>query len=280
MSHRMKSNIGLALTYAILLVMVVVTLFPIAWTIGASLNPGTSLFSTKLIPDQASFTQYRYLLTDPNSQYLTWYKNSLKISFYTAVLSVLLTSITAYAFSRYQFVGKRYTLMAFLVLQMFPSMMAMVAFYVLLNMVGLLDNHWGLILIYLGGQIPFNAWLMKGYMDTIPRGLDEAARIDGAGHLIVFFRIILPLSSPIIAVVFLFNFMAPMMDFLLPQIVLTSPENKTLAVGLFDMIRDRFGQNYTRFAAGSVLVALPIAAVYLALQRFFISGLTAGATKG
>ncbi|MDR6224963.1 sugar ABC transporter permease [Desmospora profundinema] len=280
MTHRMKSNIGLILTYAILMVMVVVTLFPIVWTIGASLNPGTSLFSTQLIPEKASFTQYQYLLTDPNSQYLTWYKNSLKISFYTAVFSVLLTSITAYAFSRFQFIGRRYTLMAFLVLQMFPSLMAMVAFYVLLNMVGLLDSHWGLILIYLGGQIPFNAWLMKGYMDTIPRGLDEAARIDGANHLTVFFRIILPLCTPIIAVVFLFNFMAPMMDFLLPQIVLTSPENKTLAVGLFDMIRDRFGQNYTRFAAGSVMVALPIAAVYLALQRYFISGLTSGATKG
>lgn len=280
MSQRFRSHIGLGLTYLILLLMVVVTLFPIIWTIGASLNPGTSLFSTQLIPEKATLTHYQYLLTDPNSSYLTWYKNSLKISFYTAALSVLLTSITAFAFSRYQFIGRKYTLMAFLVLQMFPSLMAMVAFYVLLNMVGLLDNHWGLILIYLGGQIPFNAWLMKGYMDTIPRGLDEAARIDGAGHVTVFFRIIMPLCSPILAVVFLFNFMAPMMDFLLPQIVLTSPENKTLAVGLFDMINDRFGQFYTRFAAGSVLVALPIAAVYLMLQRYFISGLTAGASKG
>ncbi len=130
------------------------------------------------------------------------------------------------------------------------------------------------------GVTLFNTWLVKGYFDTIPRSLDEAARIDGASHTQVFFKILLPLAKPILAVVALFNFMGPMTDFLLPQIVLTSPENKTLAVGLFGMINQQFGKNFTTFAAGAVLIAVPIAAVYLALQRYFISGLTAGGTKG
>lgn len=275
-----RRRMALGATYAVLLFMVVVTVYPILWIVGASLNPGTSLFSTTLIPRNATLAHYKWLFTSPESDYLLWWKNTLKISALNAVVSVLLTTFTAYAFSRYRFMGRRYGLMLFLVLQMFPSMMAMVALYVLLNMVGLLDSHWGLILIYAGAQIPFNTWLVKGYFDTIPRSLDEAARIDGASHTQVFFKILLPLAKPILAVVALFNFMGPMTDFLLPQIVLTSPENKTLAVGLFGMINQQFGKNFTTFAAGAVLIAVPIAAVYLALQRYFISGLTAGGTKG
>jgi arabinogalactan oligomer/maltooligosaccharide transport system permease protein len=170
--------------------------------------------------------------------------------------------------------------MAFLGLQMFPSMITMVALYLLLNLLGLLDTHWGLLLVYAGAQIPFNTWLVKGYFDTIPRSLDEAARIDGAGHWTIFWKVILPLARPIVAVVFLFNFMHPMTDFLLPQIVLTNPNNQTLAVGLFNFINDNFKTRYTLFTAGSVLIALPITVTYLALQRYFISGLTAGANKG
>nr|WP_240512061.1 sugar ABC transporter permease [Paludifilum halophilum] len=260
--------------------MVAATVFPVLWIIGSSLNPGTSLFSSQMIPDKTTLEHYRWLLTDPDSQYLTWYWNTLKISLINASVSVLLTAGTAYAFSRYQFVGRKYGLMTFLILQMFPPTMAMVAYYVLLNMVNLLDTHLGLILIYAGTQIPFNTWLVKGYFDTLPRGLDEAARLDGAGHHTIFFRIMLPLAKPIIAVVALFNFIMPMADFLLPQIVLTSPDQQTLAVGLFGFINEKFGQNFTRFAAGSVLIALPIAAFFLMLQRYFVSGLSAGASKG
>ena len=274
------SRIGLIVTYLILVLMVVVTLFPILWIIGASFNPGTSLFSSSMIPEKATVKHYVWLFTSPDSHYFSWYGNTLKISLINASLSVLLTAGTAYAFSRYKFAGRKHGLITFLLLQMFPPTMAMVAFYVLLNMVNLLDTHLGLILIYAGTQIPFNTWLVKGYFDTIPRGLDEAAKLDGAGHNTVFFRIMSPLAKPIIAVVALFNFIMPMGDFLLPQIILTSPENQTLAVGLFGFINEQFGQNFTRFAAGSVLIALPIAAFFLFLQRYFVSGLAAGATKG
>nr|WP_239585411.1 sugar ABC transporter permease [Amphibacillus cookii] len=253
--------------------------YPLIWTIGMSFNQGMSLYSSSIIPENFSLDHYRWLFS-VNSDYLLWYKNSLIVSVSVTVGSVIMTSLVAYAFSRYQFVGKKNALYIFLLLQMFPVMMAMVALYVFLNMIGMLDTLTGLIFVYLGGQIPFNAWLVKGYIDTIPRELDEAARIDGAGHLRVFWSIVLPLAKPILAVVGLFNFMMPLFDFLLPSIVLSSKENYTLAVGLFNFINDQFANNFTRFAAGSILVAVPVAAVYLYLQRYLISGLTAGGTKG
>ncbi|KGX92713.1 arabinogalactan ABC transporter permease [Pontibacillus halophilus JSM 076056 = DSM 19796] len=280
MHAKTKSRLEVALIYAFLLVMFVVIAYPLIWTVGMSLNPGTNMYSTSMIPEVVTFEHYRWLFTDPDSDYLIWYKNSLFVAVINSVASVLLTSLVAYAFSRYKFVGRKNGLYAFLLLQMFPVLMGMVALYILLNIIGLLDNLWGLILIYIGGQIPFNAWLVKGFFDTIPRELDEAARLDGAGHFQVFFQIMLPLAKPILAVVALFNFMAPFVDFLLPRIVLTSSENFTLALGLFNFINNEFANNFTRFAAGSILIAVPIALVFLLLQRYLISGLTTGATKG
>ncbi|MDG5473460.1 sugar ABC transporter permease [Jeotgalibacillus sp. ET6] len=280
MSRKAKSKIEVALIYLFLAFMAIIIGYPLLWTVGMSLNPGTSLYSAQLIPENWSLVHYKWLFTDPSSDYLIWYKNSVIVAVANAFFSVVLTSFVAYAFSRYRFVGRKYGLYAFLLLQMFPAMMAMVAIYVMLNMVGLLDSLLGLTLIYIGGQIPFNAWLVKGYFDTIPKELDEAARIDGAGHLGVFFRIMLPLAKPILGVVALFNFMAPFVDFLLPRIILRNPENFTLALGLFNFISNQFDNNFTRFAAGSILIAVPIAIVYLFSQRFLISGLTAGGTKG
>lgn len=189
-------------------------------------------------------------------------------------------AITAYAFSRYRFKGRKYGLYAFLLLQMFPVLMAMVAIYILLNTIGLIDTLWGLIIVYVGGSIPMNAFLVKGYFDTIPKSLDESAKMDGAGHFRIFFQILLPLAKPILAVVALFNFMAPFMDFILPRIILRSPQNFTLALGLYNFVNSQFSNNFTRFAAGAILIALPIAAVYLYLQKYLITGLSAGATKG
>lgn len=280
MSRKAKSRLEVALIYLFLIFMAIVIGYPLLWTVGMSLNPGTSLYSAQLIPENWSLVHYKWLFTDPASDYLVWYKNSVIVALANAFFSVILTSFVAYAFSRYRFVGRRYGLYAFLLLQMFPAIMAMVAIYVMLNMIGLLDSLIGLTLIYIGGQIPFNAWLVKGYFDTIPKELDEAARIDGAGHLGVFFRIMLPLAKPILGVVALFNFMAPFVDFLLPRIILRNPENFTLALGLFNFISNQFDNNFTRFAAGSILIAVPIAVVYLLSQRFLISGLTAGGTKG
>ncbi|WP_163528819.1 sugar ABC transporter permease [Halobacillus ihumii] len=279
MNQKKKSVWEVTAIYIILAIVAIIIFYPLAWTVGMSFNQGSSLYSSSIIPESFSLDHYKWLFSE-ESDYLLWYKNSLIVSLATAIGSVILTSLVAYAFSRYQFVGRKNGLYVFLLLQMFPVMMAMVALYIFLNMIGLLDTLTGLILIYLGGQIPFNAWLVKGYFDTIPRELDQAARIDGAGHLRVFWSIMLPLAKPILAVVALFNFMMPLFDFLLPTIVLSSADNYTLAVGLYNFINDQFANNFTRFAAGSILVAVPIAAVYLYLQRFLISGLTAGGSKG
>ncbi|WP_208590530.1 sugar ABC transporter permease [Gracilibacillus suaedae] len=280
MSPKLKSALELTGIYAIFAFMTVIILYPIVWAIGMSLNPGQSLYSSSIIPENWSLEHYKWLFTDPRSNYVTWYKNSMIVSGCAALFSVIMTSVVAFSFSRYKFVGRTSALYTFLILQMFPVMMAMVALYIFLHLVGLLDSLTGLILIYVGSQIPFNAWLVKGYLDTIPRELDEAARIDGAGHFTVFWRIILPLAKPILAVVALFNFMTPLFDFILPSIVLNSPENYTIALGLFNFINDQFSNNFTRFTAGAILIAIPVAVVYLFLQRYLISGLTAGGTKG
>lgn len=281
MKRQTKSRIEVALIYLVFLIMFVIIAYPLIWTIGVSVNPGRSLFSASMIPENWSLEHYRWLFfDDPRGRYVTWYKNSLIVAGFTSFFSVLIAALTAYAFSRFSFKGRKNGLYVLLVLQMFPILMAMVALYLLLNMVGLIDNLVGLIIIYVATSIPMMTFLVKGYFDTIPKDLDEAARIDGAGPLRIFFTIMLPLAKPILSVVALFQFMAPFMDFLLPRIVLRSEENFTLALGLFNFVSNEFDNNFTRFAAGAILVALPIAAVFLYLQKYLISGLTAGGTKG
>ncbi|MGM1047056.1 sugar ABC transporter permease [Paenibacillus sp. N3/727] len=279
MSTRWKSRLELTGIYAFILFMFVVIAYPLVWAMGVSLNPGTSLYSAKIIPENWSTEHYSWLFSSPDSQYALWYKNTLIVASWKTVLSLIVTTFLAYAFSRYNFRGRKNGLYALLLIKMFPVLMGMVAIYILLNLLGLLDTLAGLILVYVGSSIPMHAFLIKGYFDTIPRDLDESAKIDGAGHFRIFFQIILPLAKPILAVVALFNFMTPFMDFLLPRIVIRSSENYTLAVGLFNLVNQEFSNNFTRFAAGSMLIAIPIAVVFLFLQRFLISGLTAGATK-
>jgi len=266
--------------YLIIGVMAVIIFYPLAWAIGLSFSAGTSVYSSSMFPKEPTLEHYRWLFTSPDSNYLTWYRNTLYVSTLNSLLSVVFTSMTAYALSRFDFVGRRSGMYAFLLLQMFPVMMAMVALYIFLNLIGLLNTLIGLVLIYVGGQIPFNAWLVKGYMDTISRELDDAAKIDGAGPIRLFIRILLPLITPILAIVALTNFMLPIFDFILPSIILHDKSKYTLAVGLYQFVNERYAGNFTVFAAGAILIAVPIAAVYLFLQKYLISGLAAGGTKG
>lgn len=280
MKQKTRSRIEVGFIYLFIAFMFVVIGYPLLWTIGLSLNEGTNLYSSSIIPENWSLEHYKWLFFDEQSNYVQWYKNSLIVAFATSLSATIIVCLTSYAFSRYKFVGRKNGLYFFLVLQIFPVIMAMVAIYVLLNTIGLLDSLFGLVLIYVGGAIPMNAFLVKGYFDTIPKELDESAKLDGAGHFRIFFTIMLPLAKPILAVVALFNFMSPLMDFILPRIVLRSPENYTLALGLFNFVSDQFANNFTRFAAGTVLIAIPISIVFLFLQRYLISGLSSGATKG
>lgn len=279
-SRAQKSRLEVAMTYFILGIVFIIIFYPLYWAFAISMNSTSTLYGASLSPENWSLTNYEWLFNNPRSDYLLWYRNTLFVSTIVTVITTFLVSLTAYAFSRYRFKGRKHGLYAFLLLQMFPVLMAMVALYILLNTIGLLDNLWGLILIYVGGGIPMNTFLVKGYLDTLPKSLDESAKMDGAGHFRIFFQILLPLTKPILSVVALFNFMAPFMDFILPRIVLRTPENYTLALGLYNFVNAQFANNFSRFAAGAVLVAIPIAIVYLLLQKYLISGLAAGATKG
>jgi arabinogalactan oligomer / maltooligosaccharide transport system permease protein len=280
MNIKTGKYIRLTLTYLIVAVMFIIILYPIIWIIGSSFNPGDSLSGSSIIPKNATLDHYKKLFDLENNDYLYWYWNSVKVSLLTMLLTVILVSLTAYTFSRYRFIGRKNGLMVFLILQMVPNFAALIAIFVLALLTGLLDSHLGLILVYVGGQIPMNTYLMKGYLDTIPKELDESARMDGAGHLRVFFQIVMPLAKPIIAVVALFAFIAPFADFIMANILLRSEKKFTLAVGLYKLISDQFGAKFTEFAAGSVLIAIPIAILFLCFQKYFVSGLTAGGTKG
>ncbi|ARI76499.1 sugar ABC transporter permease [Halobacillus mangrovi] len=280
----MKRNRGktlqLTLSYLVIAVMCVIILYPILWIVGSSLNPGNSLSGSSMIPSDATFKHYKELFNPAESDYLIWYWNTLKICILTMVLSVILVCLTAYSFSRFRFIGRKNGLMTFLILQMIPNFAALIAIYALANLTGLIDTHLSLILVYTGGAIPMNTYLMKGYLDTIPRELDESARMDGAGNFRIFWQIVMPLAKPMIAVICLFTFITPFTDFILARILLRTDEKLTLAVGLYEMISDQFGNEFTLFAAGSVLIAVPISILFLSLQKYFVSGLTAGGTKG
>ncbi len=278
MSKKLKNFIRMFVIYGVLVVTSIMILYPVYFVIIGSLNPGNTLYATSLLPDNLSLRHYIYLFTE--TDYLRWYMNTLKISFWNMLISTFLVLTAAYAFSRFRFPGRRAGLMAILVLQMFPSFMAMIAIYILLLQMNLLDNHWGLILVYAGGSIPFGAWLVKGYFDGMSKSLEEAAKIDGAGHLTIFFRIMMPLSLPIMVFIAVMNFIGPWMDFILARLVLRSDANKTLAVGLFEMVTGLGNTEFTTFAAGAVLVAVPITILFMVLQKPLTEGLRAGANKG
>ncbi|MDN5276590.1 MAG: arabinogalactan oligomer / maltooligosaccharide transport system permease protein [Clostridiales bacterium] len=272
-----KSGLLTVLIHLLLMVTAILILLPVIWIIVSSLNPGDTLLATALWPKKLTLFHYQYLWEE--TDYKLWYFNTLKVATANMFLSTALILPAAYAFSRFRFKGRRLSLMTLLVLQMFPSFMGMVAVYVLLNQFGLLDSHLGLVLVYAGGAIPYGTWMVKGYFDSIPRSMEEAARIDGATNTQTFIKIVLPLSYPIVTFTMLNNFVGPWLDFIFARLVLRSDCNKTLAVGLFEMVTGIGNTKFTTFAAGAVLVAVPITLCYMFLQRYLILGLAAGAIK-
>lgn len=278
---KVRKYIRLLFSYLLLAFMAVIIVYPLLWTAGASFNPGNSLISTSIIPKHPTFDHYKELFAGKESlQYVQWYVNSMKISLFTMAGSLLCVTFTAYAFSRFCFKGRKYALTLFLLLQMIPQFSALIALFVLAQILGMINSHWLLILLYIGGLIPMNTYLMKGYMDSIPMDLDESAKIDGASSTRIFFQIILPLSKPMAAVVAMNGFTGPLGDFVLSSTILTTPESYTLPVGLFNLVNDVMGASYTTFAAGALLISIPVAVIFIMLQKNFVSGLTAGGTKG
>ncbi|MGK4179208.1 sugar ABC transporter permease [Lapidilactobacillus dextrinicus] len=281
--HSIKRNkvFRLGSTYLLLAIMSIIIFYPLAWTIGASFNKGNSLVSTTLIPSNPTLDHYRALTkTSGTFYYFQWFLNSLKISVVTMVLSVILVSLTAYAFSRFRFKGRKNGLVMFLLLQMIPQFSALIALFVMAQMLNLVNSHFLLILIYVGGQIPMNTYLMKGYFDSIPVSLDESALLDGAGYTRIFLQILMPLAKPMISVVAMNGFTGPLGDFALSSVILRDPKAYTLPIGLYNLINDKMGASYTTFAAGAILISIPVAVVFILLQKNFVTGLTEGGTKG
>lgn len=279
----MKGNrfFRLFASHLILILMAVMIIYPLLWTVGASFNPGNSLVSNSIIPKNPTLDHYKELFAGKESlQYGHWYLNSLKISIFTMIGSVISVSFTAYAFSRFRFKGRKNALTLFLLLQMIPQFSALIALFVLAQLLGMMNSHWLLILLYIGGTIPMNTYLMKGYMDSIPMDLDESAKIDGASNTRIFLQIIMPLSRPMLAVVAMNGFTGPLGDFVMSSTILRTPESYTLPIGLYNLVNEVMGASYTTFAAGAILISIPIAVAFLLLQKHFVSGLTAGGTKG
>lgn len=264
----------------------VFALVPILFLVSAALNPTGTLSTTSLIPKGASLHNFSKLFHDENSPYVRWYINTLVICGSSAVLNVLISLSGAYAFARLRFRGRRAGLTGILLVQMFPNFLTLAALYLIFINIGDavpaagLNTSLGLVLVYLGGAMGVNTWLLKGYLDTIPKELDESARIDGATEAQVFFRITVPLAAPMLVVVGLFSFVSLLNEILLAGVFLADTSHKTLAVGLFGLVSGNHNTDYGEFAAGSLLAGLPVVLIYLYLQKFLVKGLTAGAVKG
>ncbi|GIO15172.1 cyclodextrin transporter permease [Cohnella xylanilytica] len=268
----------LVLTYAILCLLTFASLYPALWIVLSSFKAGNSLYSDTFIPREVTLVHYEDLFE--KTMYLRWFLNTFKVAACSTVIGTFMLLIASYAISRFRFAGRKTTLKAFLVLQMFPGFMAMIAIFVMLNAIGLLNSHLALILVYSSGSVIANVFVAKGFFDTIPRSLEDAARIDGASHMKVFLALIVPLSKPMLTYASLMIFNGAFVDFIFADLILRTEEQRTLAVGLYRMVSQRNSTEFTLFASGAVLVAVPVTLLFLFLQRYLVEGLTAGATKG
>jgi arabinogalactan oligomer/maltooligosaccharide transport system permease protein len=261
-----------------LAVVTLFVLYPLVYVVSAAFSPGTSISDMSIIPFSKGITTVHFAYLFKNTDYPLWFRNTLSIAVATSLLTVFVASLAAYVFSRFYFTFKKSMMMSLLILQIFPSFVGMIAIYVILYRIGGLDKLWGLVLVYLAGNIPYNTWLVKSYVDTIPISLDEAARIDGANNLRIFFTIILPVVKPILIFLAIASFTAPWMDFIFPKMVLRSSENQTLALGLFSFVTDKKSE-FTNFAAGAVIVSVPFVVFFMITQKMLVTALGGAAVK-
>ncbi|GAA0086834.1 sugar ABC transporter permease [Clostridium sp. CTA-7] len=256
---------------------IAIVLFPVAAIVTASLSTGSSFIQKELIPSEITFDNYRKVLTQTN--FLLWMFNTGKVALFVAIVQVLLTLPAAYAFSRLRFSGKKYGLMALLILQMFPASMALPAILgVAYELPWGMDNHAFLIIVMCGASA-YNIWLMKGFIQGLPKELDESAYVDGATHGQVFKKIILPLTKPMLVVIFFFSFIGTFGEFVLSAALLKDPSMKLLVMGLKSFMDKGVSTNWTLYAAASVMATIPLAILFVSIQKFVATGLVAGAVK-
>jgi arabinogalactan oligomer/maltooligosaccharide transport system permease protein len=270
--------------HLVALVAIVFALVPISFVVSAAFNPLGTLSSTSLIPTQFGPINFTNLFS--KTEFVRWFLNSVLIAGAATILSLTLSTFAAFAFSRYRFTGRRPGLMFLLIIQMFPAFLAIVTIYIIFTKVTDLyppigfNTPWSLVLLYMGGALGVNTWLIKGFFDTIPKELDESAKVDGASHTTTFFRIILPLVTPILAVVGVLSFIGAINEFIMASVFLTQSDTKTLAVGLYGLIAGERNANFGQFAAGTLLTAIPTVLLFFSLQKYIAGGLTSGAVKG
>jgi arabinogalactan oligomer / maltooligosaccharide transport system permease protein len=273
-----------------------VALFPIWFVASAAFNRDQSVSGTSYVPQHWTLSNFGTLIhnniKDPSTgshvyaPFLHWFGNTLIIATVSALFTILISALAAYAFSRFRFRGRRMGMLFLLLIQMFPGLLLVVAIYLIVRSVGSvasfagLNTYVALSLVYLGGAMGVNTWLMKGFFDTIPKELDESARVDGATPAQIFWGVVLPLALPILAVIGLWSFIGSLNEYVLASAIMQTPNHYTLPVGLQGFISGNYGQYWGYFAAACLIAAVPAALLFAWLQRYIVSGLAQGAVKG
>ena len=250
--------------------------------VGDSFAPGEALYDIS----SSYLINFDTLFNTERKPYVRWLLNSVAVATITSFLVVMVTALSAYSFSRFRFKGRRSLLMLILLVQVFPNLLAMVAIFLMLQQIGNhipffgLNTAGGLILVYVGGAMGINIWLMKGFFDSVPRDIDESAMVDGCGHWQTYWRLIFPLVRPVLVVVGILSFVGTFNEFVLARVLLRDKESWTLMVGLWGYISDNFARDWGIFAAGAIIGAIPTLIIYLSLQDQIVGGLTQGSVKG
>jgi arabinogalactan oligomer/maltooligosaccharide transport system permease protein len=282
--------------HVVAIIAIAFALFPVGYIVSASFNADDTLSSAKLIPRKVTLSNFTELFSNKKenaratptqaSRYGRWLINTIVVAGVTSLMTVMIGAIAAYAFSRFRFKGRRMGLMALLLIQMFPALLAVVAIYLIVLHLGDvfprvgLNTLVGLILVYLGGVMGINTWLLKGFFDSIPTELDESARVDGATPAQIFWGVILPLAAPVLAVIALLSFIGTLNEYIIASVILQTADKWTLPVGMFGYVNDQYAQHWGPFAAGVLLAAIPVVILFMSLQRFIVHGLTQGSVKG
>ncbi len=267
-----------ALRHAVLLAFVAISVYPALNVLSISLRPGNQLRSTDLAIIPANWTFHSYVALFTQQPFLRWLGNSLLVAALVTVTGVALASIGGYAFSRFRFVGRQATMLAILTTQMFPATMLLLPLYILIAKLGLVNTYLGLMVFYVSTALPFCVWQMKGFYDTIPASLEEAARIDGCSRGAAFWRVILPLAVPGLVITALFSFMAAWSEYIVAAQVMQDETMFTLPLGL-KSFQATLSTQWGLYAAASILVSLPVVIVFLMLSKYLVSGLTLGSVK-
>lgn len=284
MSMKTKKIVTTIALNLALLFLAFIWLVPIFWMVLNSFSINDNLFATSFFPPAFSIHQYVNLLFNPGgtARFPTWFMNTFKIACFACVISTIFVLMVSYAFSCCEFRGRRGIMNVAVILGMFPGVLTMVAMYFILQALGMTDSHAGLVLVYSAGA-GLGYLICKGFFDTVPASLREAAKLDGASEFRVFWQIVIPMSRPIIVYTVINAFLAPWMDFVMAKLMMTSKNSDlyTVAIGLFDMLdKARISQYFGQFCAGGVLVAIPIGILFVIMQKFYVEGITGGAVKG